>query len=157
MTVSGSAQDGYDIQVNIDTSEFLTVLMKQVSLIIESVVAMAKDAFVLPPKKQTSMKRSGSSFMVMPPPPPCANKLPRPNGLDLLSKAAASRAIVSPDLVVLHGQIQRIPELKLEDDDDSNIDELSIDQCEHIVDDVFGDMDDALLLPPSCKKLKTGP
>ena len=129
--------------------------MKQVSLIIESVVDLANNAFVLPTKKQQSLKRSGSSFMVMPPPPPCAKKLPRPRGLELLSRAAASRPIVSPDLVALHGCVHRIPELRLEEEDtESVINELSVDQCEHIVDDIFGDTDTALLHLPT-KETKT--
>lgn len=135
-------------------------MMDQASLMVAQIVESTNEAFCAPePKLQR-----GASFFVMPPPSP--RKKPAASaGLDLVSQAAAAAgdaedsAVITPDLGSKKTDCSLIPPFHLHDEDketadDANVDDLSVDQCASIIDDVFGDMDGALLLGPPTKKIR---
>lgn len=141
--------------------------MEQASLMVAQIVETTNEAFAAPePKLQR-----GASFFAMPPPVP--RKQPAvPAGLDLLSQEAAATAkdsaVITPDLSAKKADDSRVPPLCLREDDvgegeDAGVDDLSVDQCASIIDDVFGGMDDTLFGgaddapprgPPPKKKMK---
>lgn len=134
-------------------------MMDQASLMVAQIVETTNDAFCVPEPK---MER-GESFVVMPPPMPRKRSAPSA-GLDLLSEAAVVKesVIITPDLNAKKSDPTVIPALHLEADQDNHddnectadVDDLSLDQCASIIDDVFGAMDDALLRGPCLKKSK---
>ena len=130
--------------------------MDQASLMVAEIVETTNEAFSVPePKLQR-----GASFFVMPPPMP-RRQAPKA-GLELLSEAAVGvkdTRVITPDLGAKASDISSVPALQLhqdeDHDEDTNVDDLSVDQCASIVDDVFGGMDDALLQGPPLKKART--
>ena len=145
-------------------------MMDQASLMVGQIVETTNEAFSIPEPK---MER-GASFFVMPPPKP--RKQPAAAGLDLLSETAVAGAtikdsvVITPDLTSRKSELNLIPSLQLppahqgevhgdEDPDthmdDVSVDELSVDQCASIIDDVFGCMDNTILQGPPLKKAKT--
>ena len=131
-------------------------MMDQASLMVAQIVETTNEAFSAPePKLQR-----GASFFAMPPPLPRKERA-APAGLDLLSQAAGVKdsAVITPDLGAKKADVNLVPPLHLreddeETDDDTNVDDLSVDQCASIIDDVFGGMDDTLLQGPPLKKMK---
>jgi hypothetical protein len=161
------------VRVEIDTNDLLCQMMKQASRI----VAMSINAGLIEDSGLNKILRSESTA-AMPPPLPKLAGLPRMSdaaGLDLLSKLAAERPIVSPHLSARPAPTYIIPCVLLEvardanhDFDQYKIEEVAVedeveneeddpyafspDQCAHIVDCVFGDLDDAMLVGPLTKK-----
>ena len=122
--------------------------MKQASRVISIIAEATNRAFVLPEDVDKSkIETRSASFLAMPPPAPRGTK--RGNaGLDLLSKLAAERPIVSPDMGPTRICIDRVPSLDLEDD----VSELSPDQCADIIDGVLEDFDDTIFTQHPVKK-----
>lgn len=147
------------VTIEVNTKGLLNSMMDQASLMVAQIVETTNEAFSIPEPK---LER-GASFFVMPPPKP--RKKPSVAGLDLLSEAARVKdtVVVTPDLGSKTSDTNLVPALQLhpnEDKDDISEDphvddDLSVDQCASIIDDVFGCMDDALLQGPPRKKSKT--
>ena len=148
------------VTIEMNTKGLLNSMMDQASLMVAQIVETTNEAFSIPEPK---LER-GASFFVMPPPKP--RKQPVAAGLDLLSEAAGASdtVIITPDLGSKTSDVTLVPTLELhadeenhnEDDEDPHVDDdLSVDQCASIIDDVFGCMDDALLQCPPRKKAKT--
>jgi len=138
--------------MHLEMHEFLAKMMDQASRMVAILVELANSAFDTPEKNL----HRGDSFFAMPPPlPKIPSRLPKPKpdrdhcGLDLLSKMAAELPIVSPDVSSLGSPVQSVPNLELEQDED-----LSFQQCADIVDCIFGEFDDAILMGPPPKKAK---
>jgi hypothetical protein len=172
--------------VEIDTNELLSQIMKQASRIVGLVAAMSNGDLFKQDNSLNKILRSESTA-AMPPPLPQVANLTRTqcdgvDGLDLLSKLAAERAIVSPDLSPRPTPMCNIPCIRLgvirdggkrryqsdhhQDKSDKEVDlaedavkdetfTLSPDQCADILDCVFGDLDDVMLMGPPTKKHKT--
>ena len=124
------------------------------------------------------------SFLAMPPPLPkkpmsMRTKIKqKPKGLDLLSMMASELPIVSPDITALSTpKYHVVPNIKLDDDEEEKdgnpnafgaatsdedvvneeedgVSDLSPDQCAEVVDGIFGDLDDDILMGPPMKKQK---
>jgi hypothetical protein len=171
--------------VELDTHDLLSQLMKQASRIVGVVAAMSNTDLSQQDESLNKILRSESTA-AMPPPLPQLATLPRMqganiDGLDLLSKLATERPIVSPDLSARSTPMYNIPCIHLEvirdggkhlhqpdhheDKTDERVDlvedlvevesfMLSPDQCASIVDFVFGDLDDVTLMGPPAKKRK---
>ena len=148
------------VTITVNTQELLKSMMDQASLMVSQIVETTNEAFSIPEPK---MQR-GESFFVMPPPKP--RNQPAAAGLDLLSEVAGVKetVIITPDLSSKNSDMNLVPSLQLhrneEEDmdtnaDDVSVDDLSVDQCASIIDDVFGSFDDALLHGPPLKKAKT--
>jgi hypothetical protein len=156
-------------------------MMKQASRIVGVVAAMSVNADLIEDSglNKIQLVRSESTAAMPPPLPSCAAppRMSDAAGLDLLSKLAAERPIVSPDLSAGSTPTYIIPCMLLEVSRDANHDfdqykieevvvedeveneeddpyAFSPDQCAHIVDCVFGDLDDAMLVGPPIKKLR---
>jgi hypothetical protein len=159
-------------------------MMKQASRIVGVVAAMSVNADLIEDSdlNKIQLVRSESTAAMPPPLPKCAAppRMSDTAGLDLLSKLATERPIVSPDLSARSAPTYIIPCMLLEvgrdanhDSDQGKIEEMeevvvedkvedeeddpyafSPDQCAHIVDCVFGDLDDAMLVGPPTKKLR---
>jgi hypothetical protein len=159
--------------------------MKQASHIVGVVAAMSNATLFQQDNSFNKIFRSDSTA-AMPPPLPQLATLPQIqgdniDGLDLLSKLAAERPIVSPDLSARSTPIYNIPGIRLgvihdggkhrhpsdgyQDKSDEEVDlvedvvedesfTLSPDQCANIVDCIFGDLDDVMLMGPPKKKRK---
>jgi hypothetical protein len=159
--------------------------MKQASRIVGVVAAMSNATLFEQDNSLNKILRSDSTA-AMPPPLPQLATLPQIqgdniDGLDLLSKLAAERPIVSPDLSARSTPIYKIPGIRLgvihgggkhrhqsdeyqdKSDEETDLVEdaveeesftLSPDQCANIVDCVFGDLDDVMLMGPPTKKRK---
>lgn len=147
------------LKLELNTQGLLKSMMDQASLMVAEIVETTNDAFCIAEPK---MER-GESFFVMPPPMP-RKRSAASAGLDILSQAAAinESVIITPDLQARNCDASAVPPLHLEEEDTydndentANVDDLSLDQCASIVDDVFGAMDDALLQGPCLKKPKT--
>jgi hypothetical protein len=165
--------------VEIDTHDLLSQLMEEASRIVGFVAAMSETDLFQQDNSFNKILRSESTA-AMPPPLPQLATLHRMqsdniDGLDLLSKLAAERPIVSPDLSARSKPIYNIPHMRLDafhdggnhhpqsdhyqDKTDKEVLEdesfmLSPDQCADIVDFVFGDLDDVMLMGPPTKKRK---
>jgi len=152
-------------------------MMKQTSRIVGVVVAFSNSNLL---SHDNSKIFRSESCAAMPPPLPQLTAVSSKRGLHLLSKAAeeAERPIVSPDLCALDEPTtvyHSIPYIYLEKrsaciDQDEQADEdnedfgdlaqggqvstLSPDQCADIIDCVFGDIDDDMLMgaPPAKKR-----
>jgi len=154
------------LSLEVDSKRLLSSMMDQASLMVAKIVETTNEAFAAPEPKLPR----GASFFVMPPPLP--RKQPAaPAGLDLLSQAASVKdsAVITPDLGAKKADASLVPLLRLhedgEEEEDPDVDDLSVDQCASIIDDVFGGMNDTIfgcmddthLQGPPLKKMKTSP
>lgn len=141
------------LTVEVEAKALLRNMMDQASLIVAEIVQATNEAFSLAEPK---MER-GESFLVMPPPKPRREKT-RTEGLELLAEATAAKemAVITPDLAAKNSNLEAVAPLQLheEEDCDASVDDLSVDQCVSLVDDLFGDFDDALSHGPPLKKAK---
>jgi hypothetical protein len=158
--------------VEIDTPDLLAQIMSQASHIVRVVTAVSNASLF---QKDDSLNRILRSESTAAMPPPVPQLATRPltqgdsiDGLDLLSQLAAERPVVTPDLSARYAPIHNIPRVRLdairdggkhryqsdlaEDmvEDESFV--LSPDQCADIVDCVFGDLDDVMLMGAPTKK-----
>jgi hypothetical protein len=169
--------------VEIDTSDLLAQMMSQASHIVGVVAAVSNSSLFQQENSLNKILRSESTA-AMPPPVPQLATHPlmhgdNIDGLDLLSKLAAERPVVSPDLSARYTPIYMIPRIRLDairdgrkhryqpdqyhDKTDEEVDlaedvvedesfALSPDQCAAIVDCIFGDLDDVMLMSAPTKK-----
>jgi hypothetical protein len=169
--------------VEIDTPDLLVQMMSQASHIVGVVAAVSNASLFKQDDSLNKILRSEST-VAMPPPVPQLATHPlmqgeNIDGLDLLSKLAAERPVVSPDLSAWSTPIYSIPRIRLDtirdggkhryqpdhyqDKTDEKVvlaedvaeDEffaLSPDQCADIVDCIFGDLDDVMLIGAPTKK-----
>ena len=169
--------------VEIDTPDLLTQMMSQASHIVGVVAAVSNASLFQQDDSFNKILRSESTA-AMPPPVPQVATHPvmqggNIDGLDLLSKLAAERPVVSPDLSARSTPIDSIPHIRLDairnggkhhyqqdhyqDNTDKKVDlaenvaedetfALSPDQCADIVDCIFGDLDDVMLMGAPTKK-----
>ena len=153
------------LSLEIDAKGLLSSMMDQASLMVAQIVETTNEAFTAPEPKLPR----GASFFAMPPPVPRKHPAARA-GLDLLSQAASVKdsVVITPDLGAKNADSSLVPPLHLREDSeekDAGVDNLSVDQCASIIDDVFGGMDDtlfggtddSLLQGPPLKKMKTTP
>jgi hypothetical protein len=170
------------VKVDIDTHDLLSQMMKQASHIVGVVAALSDTDLSSQDNDGESKILRSESCAAMPPPLPQLTAVSSKRGLHLLSKAAeeAERPIVSPDLCALDEPTtiyHSIPYIYLEkrgacieqdeqaDEDDEDfgdlaqggqVSTLSPDQCADIIDCVFGDIDDDMLMgapPPKKRKI----
>jgi hypothetical protein len=169
--------------VKIDTPDLLAQIMSQASHIVGVVSAVSNASLFLQDDSLNRILRSESTA-AMPPPAPQLATHPlmqgdNIDGLDLLSKLAAERQVVSPDLCARSTPINNIPRIRLDairdgrkhryqsDLHQAKVDEefdlaednveddsfaLSPDQCADILDCVFGDLDEVMLMGSPTKK-----
>jgi hypothetical protein len=163
--------------VEIDTPDLLAQIMSQASHIVGVVTAVSNASLFQQDNSLNRILRSESTA-TMPPPVPQLATHPlmqgdNIDGLDLLSRLAAERPVVTPDLSARSTPLHNIPRMCLDairdggkrryqpDLQQPKIDEdivdnesfvLSPDQCADIVDCVFGDLDDVMLMGAPRKK-----
>jgi hypothetical protein len=169
--------------VEIDTPELLAQMMSQASHLVRVVAAVSSASLFQQDDSLNKILRSESTAAMPPPVPQLAThplmQVDNIDGLDLLSKLAAERPVVSPDLSARSTPIYSIPRIRLDtirdgrkhrfqpdhyqDKTDEEVDlamdvaedesfALSPDQCADIVDCIFGDLDDVMLMGAPTKK-----
>lgn len=146
------------LSLDFDIKELLAQMKQQAFLVVAQVLEMTNSYFAVPVLPNPIFQR-GDSYHVMPPPlPPHSmnNSCPNTSNKDL--------AMISPDVSALSCQQSfEVPRLVLnehdEGEDKPDIWDLSTDQCEDILDDIFGGVDIAVFSKEPnerpAKKLRT--
>jgi hypothetical protein len=152
-----------EVHVDIDTDALLSKMMTEASRVVGTIASMSN----IPNSSILISRISRSESQVAMPPPLPKKPTSRPKweaqGLDLLSKTATDLPIVSPDISALKSPVRIVPDIHFHEEEkvemqdnesDEDLPELSLDQCADIVDCVFGDLDDLVLMGPPMKKPK---